>query len=200
MAAAGPASVSGNAVSAPRPAEQAPDVRADEQDATERAPRTPSPWDADGDVHPVLERFKRVRPAESAAVGRVLCCWRPGPEDDIHRAACCTWRFCVRGAWVVTHLEPIGSPSDRHCLRRVCADSGGDAGEGGRPRGDTSAPPGRAAQGRAAGTGAAPCMYGSLSLSPQPDLRLQLLRVFSAPRRMLIKTAVTVRCCAQFTC
>ena len=58
-----------NAGPVPAPAAAVPEPRQDERDHSERAPRTPSPWDADSDVHPVLERFKRVNPVPSAVYG-----------------------------------------------------------------------------------------------------------------------------------
>ncbi len=77
MAAAGPAVDTGTKDSAAGTVEQGPDRPEDEREPADRAPRTPSPWDADGDVHPVLERFKRVRRAASARLWDVLCCPRP---------------------------------------------------------------------------------------------------------------------------
>lgn len=61
MAAAGPLAGSGKSGAPPDTALEATEFCPDEHDPKDRAPRTPSPWDADGDVHPVLERFKRVR-------------------------------------------------------------------------------------------------------------------------------------------
>ena len=71
MASAGPAADTRSEAIALGTAAEVLNQGADEREPGDRAPRTPSPWDADGDVHPVLDRFKRVRSA--AALGHALC-------------------------------------------------------------------------------------------------------------------------------
>jgi hypothetical protein len=133
-----------NAGPIPAPAAEMPDVRQDERDSGERAPRTPSPWDADSDVHPVLERFKRVnlctqqpmmtlapivRPAGSSA---------PLPLHSMLPIAPCT---ALRNKYAVRHQR----------LRR--AGHGGHAGEGGRARHHRCAPAEGKAESGASGAG-----------------------------------------------
>ena len=148
MAVAGPATDGGSDGAARHTAAQALEPRPDERDLASVAPRTPSPWDADADLHPVLERFKRVRlpvsnavlspiaercsravaamPALSArhvSIAKVDQLRRPRPlRVSPAPRACRRWRTCER-RWPTVRSPPRGSRRRglRHrCWHRCC--------------------------------------------------------------------------------